>query len=326
MWDVIGHEWVIRIWQRGLAEGRLAHAYLLVGPPQIGKRTLALALAQALNCTGPEPPCGQCSSCQKIGRGVHPDVRVVIPERDVLRIDQIRSLQREASLAPYEGRYRVYILRTVEKATPEAANCLLKTLEEPPPRVVLVLTAVTQAALLPTLISRCQIMLLRPLSLKETEEALVNRWQVPLERAALLARLSGGRLGWAVTATKDDSPLKRRAMRLAELHELLQQKRVPRLGYVERLTKTCSQEMLLETLDWWAGWWRDVLLIRAGCPAQIANVDYRSVLEEHARRYELTTAHKAVADTLMVADWLTRNVNARLALEVLMLRFPRPVS
>jgi len=158
VWQVVGHEWAVELLKRSLTNGRVAHAYLLTGPPQIGKTTLALNFAQALNCQNPEGPCGECLSCRKIAHGTHPDVRVIEGQGGTIKIDQIRALQRQAALSCTEGRWKVFILRQMERATTEAANCLLKTLEEPPAHVILVLTASEADALPPTIVSRCQVL------------------------------------------------------------------------------------------------------------------------------------------------------------------------
>ncbi|MEJ2207437.1 MAG: DNA polymerase III subunit delta', partial [Anaerolineae bacterium] len=110
-WEIVGHEWAVTLLRQRLVAGKVAHAYLFAGPPQVGKTRLARILAQALNCQQPDPPCGQCASCRKIEAGTHPDVRLVIGQGagDSIKIDQIRELQREAVLYPYQGRYRVLI-------------------------------------------------------------------------------------------------------------------------------------------------------------------------------------------------------------------------
>ena len=132
MWSIVGHDWVIKMWQHGIAQSRVAHAYLLTGPPQIGKTMLAQSFAQALNCTSDDRPCGQCLSCCKIASGNHPDVRIIESSGNSIKIDQIRQLQSGVSLSAHESPWKVYILRNMDQATIEAANCLLKTLEEPP--------------------------------------------------------------------------------------------------------------------------------------------------------------------------------------------------
>ena len=163
-WQIIGHDWAVDLLRRSLEAGRMAHAYLMSGPSQVGKTTLALALAKALNCTYADPPCGHCPSCLQIEHGTHPDVQLIVGDgaRESIKIEQIRVLQREAVLSPYEGGYRVFVLRRIDRASVEAANSLLKTLEEPPPHVVLVLTALDPEALPATIVSRCQRLDLRP--------------------------------------------------------------------------------------------------------------------------------------------------------------------
>ena len=207
-WEMVGHEWAVTLLRRGLASGRVSHAYLFCGLPQVGKTRLALKLAQAPNCTQPDPPCGQCDSCKKIWEGTHTDVRLVAGEGagGSIKIGQIRDLQREAVLRPYEGRRRVFVLERIDLASIEAANSLLKTLEEPPGHVVLALTAVHAEALPATVVSRCQRLDLRPVAQATLEAALAGRG-VPPEKARLLARLSGGRVGWALEASRDEALL-----------------------------------------------------------------------------------------------------------------------
>ncbi len=320
MWQVIGHEWAVGLLRRGLTNGRVAHAYLMAGPPQIGKRTLALNFAQALNCLGQEVPCGECLSCRKIAHGNHPDVRLIEATGASIKIDQIRAMQRAVSLSVHEGRWKVFILLGMERATTEAANCLLKTLEEPPSRVILVLTATATEALLPTIVSRCQVLQLRPLPIEMVQEALERRWGVEAERAELLARLSGGRLGWAVMASADEAVLRQRESRLEELRGLLRQGRVERLNYASRLSR--APEAMREALNLWLSWWRDLLLIKGGCSAQIANIDHQDILHAQAREYTLPQVKGFLRDLQAAVQQLEDNVNPRLALEVLMLHLP----
>ena len=139
MWRTAGHDKAIKSLERALAEDRLAHSYLVTGRKRVGKTTLALDLARALNCLSDARPCGECGQCGRISSGLHPDVRLIGLEtarsgrlRTLISIDQVREVQRDASLLPYEGRSRVFIFESAEKLSEEAANSLLKTLEEPP--------------------------------------------------------------------------------------------------------------------------------------------------------------------------------------------------
>ena len=202
-WNMLGHEWAVTLLSGHLAKDRLRQAYLFTGPRGIGRRTLALRFAQAINCPNRTPngePCQNCRTCSQIERLSHPDVTIINPEEPgaQIKVDQIRELQRAIALAPYQAAYRVAIIPSFENTTTAGMNALLKTLEEPPSQVVLVLTAESGEALLPTIVSRCERLLLRPLSLAAVESGLIHRWQIVAETAGLLAHISGGRPGIAM--------------------------------------------------------------------------------------------------------------------------------
>jgi len=258
-----------------------------------------------------------------IAAGKHPDLHLVAPEGNILRIDQIRALQHDLALSPVEGCYRVAIIEGMEKATAEASNALLKSLEEPPPSVVLILIAPEPEALLPTIVSRCQLIALRPLPVQVVRDALVDRWHVQPEHADYLAHLSGGRLGWAVMAAQDESVLMRRSQWLDDLLRLIGQGRVERLAYAEEMAH--DPLAARETCRLWQTWWRDVMLLAGGSHARLLNSDRLEVLRDHANRFGLEQARGAAAGLAQTLWQLDHNVNARLALEVLILDLPRLV-
>ncbi len=321
---VVGHEWAVDLLLNGLSMGRVSHATLIVGPPNIGKTTIARVFAQALNCTGNQPvPCGECLSCRKVISGNHPDVRILDTPDQTLKIGEVRDLQRELALSPHEGHWRVAVLSDFERATVEAANALLKTLEEPPAQVVLVLTATEADTLLPTIVSRCQVLSLRPLSRSLAKEALISQWDVDAAHAELLAHLSGGRLGWAVRALEDDSLLERRSEVLDNLDSLMSKGRVERLAYVASLSR--DPALVREVLALWLGWWRDVLLLTSGSHVAVTNVDRVAMLHQQAGQVTLGQAQRMVAQLRSTIKNLDQNVNLRLVLEVLLLSLPSSV-
>jgi DNA polymerase-3 subunit delta' len=166
-WNLLGHEWAVQLLSGQLERNSLRHAYLITGPAGVGRRTLALSLAQAVNCPTPLAPgfpCQTCRTCSQIARQQHPDLAIIQAEEvgGTLKVDQVRELQRSLNLAPYQARYRVALLLRFEEAHPSAANALLKTLEEPASQVILILTASSPDALLPTVVSRCEVFRLRP--------------------------------------------------------------------------------------------------------------------------------------------------------------------
>jgi DNA polymerase-3 subunit delta' len=319
-YPVLGHDWAVTSLLRSLETGHAAHAYLITGLEHIGKSTLARFMVQALNCTGQPVPCGQCRACKLIASGKHPDLHLVAPEGNTLKIDQVRALQHDLALAPMEGRFRVAILEGMEKATAEASNALLKTLEEPPPSVVLILIAPEAEALLPTIVSRCRPVALRPLSVEVVRNALVERWGVERGRAETLAHLSGGRLGWAVLAAQDEAVLARRMQLLDALIELTGQGRVERFAYAEGMA--ADAVIACETLRLWQTWWRDVMLLASGSGATLTNSDRLDALRDHADKFGVEQAKEAAAGIARTLWQLAHNANARLALEVLMLDLP----
>jgi DNA polymerase-3 subunit delta' len=319
-WPVIGHEWAVDQLDRTLRHGRMRHAYLFTGPAQIGKTTLARALAAALNCTGDQPPCGQCRACTLIAKDAHPDVIIVESDGGTLKIDQIRALQQMLALRPYEARYRVAILRRFHEARPTAQDALLKTLEEPSANTVLILTANSADSLLPTITSRCQPLHLRPLPIETVRAALEQDWNAPPDTAQMLAQISGGRIGWAIRALQNPDDLEQRNATLDLLETILSGNRRTRFALIDQLS--FDKPALLDLLDVWQGYWRDTLLIASGSRAPVTNYDHLDAITQLAQQVGTETAQHALDATRRTISYLGKNSNTRLALEVLTLDYP----
>ncbi len=324
-WPIYGHDWAVEHLRKSIANARIRHAYLIVGSESIGKDTLARALAMTLNCTHEDEnarPCGQCSSCKRIASGNHPDI--IYSELDsgtgALKIEEIRSVTSKIALKPYEARYRIAILRDFDHARPQAQDALLKTLEEPPPQALLILLAPSTESLLPTITSRSQVIHLRPLPTEVIHNVLINDKNVPEDQADLLARLSGGRMGWVMKALAEPSMLDQRTEALNLLESLIPMNRAKRFEVAESLSK--DKLALYPLLELWQSYWRDVLLLCQGAGENPANVDRLESLQQIANQTSPDEALTAIQATRTLLSNLSTNLNLRLAIEVMFLDYP----
>ena len=333
MWRTIGQSKNLALLQSSLQAGNLAHAYLFAGPPHVGKTTLALDLAQTLNCLEVDPPCGECQSCRKIIDGKHADAEIIglnlnssknpteNKSQVEISIEEIRGLQRRASLPPYEGKHKVFIIDGAEYLSSEAANCLLKTLEEPSPGIILILLTSEEKRLLPTVVSRCQRLELKPIPSQEVEKILTDSGDMDSHRANLLARLSQGCLGWALTVSTNNSYLEKRAQKLSELYPLLKADYDKRFTYADQLGN--DRKTIEEVIKFWLTWWHDVMLVKCDCKHAVINIDSISPLEEWALELNLLEIKRFIDRLQESLNQIAKNANPRLVFEVLILDMPR---
>jgi DNA polymerase III subunit delta' len=195
--DIAGHDRPVSILMRTLTNGTLAHAYLFSGAEGIGKKMTALALAAAVNCAhrGPDGGCGECPSCRKVASGGHPDVHLLTPDGEEIKIDQVRQMQADLSLRPFEGTKKTLIVDFAERMNAASSNAFLKTLEEPPGDTLIILVTAMPQSLLPTIRSRCQEMRFQPLPRHTLARALARKRGISDGDAWFLAALAQGSMG-----------------------------------------------------------------------------------------------------------------------------------
>lgn len=324
-WDLIGHEWAVQLLKGHLKRGTPRHAYLFTGSQGIGRRTLALRYAQAFNAEqdrndGDFDPKSRTS--QQIAQMRHPDLSLVERQKgdNVIKIDAIRQLQHSLSLSPYAARYRVALLLDFEMANDNAANALLKTLEEPPARVVLLLTAENTEALLPTITSRCEVIRLRPVPLDQLASHLQQQYKLSPDHAQLLAHVSGGRPGHAIQLQQQPELLSQRNTWLDEHRQLLSSNRIARFDYAKKMIKDKGE--FIQMLHVWLSFWRDVLLQTSQSGAPLANINRREEIDQLANNIETEVACSVLKNIENTLQTMQTNANLRLVAENLLLEIP----
>lgn len=328
MSNMIGHQQAWARVTRAVAAGQISHAYLFTGPEFIGKTTLALELTKLLLCERPDvaadAPCGVCAACRKVAHGNHPDLMLVAPEegKRLLGVEIAREfVVRLANLAPSAGSWRVFILPDVERMTPQTVNALLKTLEEPPASVVLLLTSAEPENLLPTLLSRCQVIPLQPLTPHEIAVALEESWHASPAEARELAALANGRLGWAVRALEKPELREERAHHIEQIVTLAAAPRDVRLKAAAGFSS--DGDTARRVLDVWTLWWRDVTLAACGASHLTSTGTARREAERQGQALGCPRAEAFLRKLIEAQAALDANANPRLTLEVLMLDLPR---
>jgi len=198
--NIKGHKFQKEYLQKVVSSGKIAHAYLFVGKEGIGKKLCALEFAKLLNCSSSDQngSCDKCRSCTLIERGTHPDFLKIVPEGETLKIDQIREFNKWIHYKPLEGKYRVGVIEDITFMTEEAANCILKTLEEPPPKSVIILTSPGIRNFPYTLVSRCSILHFAPLPTKTIESFLIEKQNIPPKKALFVAQKAQGSINKAL--------------------------------------------------------------------------------------------------------------------------------
>jgi DNA polymerase-3 subunit delta' len=338
IWPIWGHDTAVDVLSQAIARGRVRHAYAITGPEGVGKSTLATAFAQALCCEESQRPgtaCGACRSCRKIARGVHPDVQTYSLETQAetaekagrqntsLTIDTVRALSAATALRPMEGRWRIVIVEDAETLQEIAQEALLKTLEEPPSYMVLLLLTNDPDVLLPTIQSRCQRIDLRPVSRAVISDGLVGVG-VSVADAEQIAGLAAGRPGWARQAATDKKVIQQRLDAVEQAVSWIGGSGYERLVTAVRLgdSFTKRREATYEALDTVLGVWRDILLVRAEAPQFLNHQGHGERLRELAREWGLAEVHRAVCSVQTCIGDLEMNVRPRLAMEAMVLQWP----
>lgn len=319
--DIIGHEQIIEHFQNAITNDKVSHAYILNGPDLSGKRMLAEAFATALQCeAGGSEPCGKCRSCKQAASHNHPDIIYLQHEKPAtISVDDIRKqVNDDVSIKPYYGPYKVYIIDDAEKMSQSAQNALLKTIEEPPPYAVILLLTDNADTFLPTILSRCITLNLKPVADTKIREYLMGTCQVPDYEADICVAFAQGNVGKAIQLARNENfnELKNTALRL-----LKRIKDVEIYDMMDVVKKIGEYKLQInDFFDLLGVWYRDVLLYKA-----TADVDSLVFKDEiYAIKNQASQSSYSGIEAILTAlekakARLTANVNFDLVIELLLL-------
>lgn len=319
--DILGHEQIKEHFQKAIENRKVSHAYILTGEAGMGRKSLANAFALTLLCEkGKSEPCMECHACKQVLSGNHPDLIYVTHEKPAsIGVDDIREqINDTVMVRPYSSYFKVYIVDEAEKMTQQAQNALLKTIEEPPSYAIILLLTTNQEAFLPTILSRCVQLKLKPLKDFVVKSYLVGSMGVPESEAEIYAAFARGNLGKALTiASSDDF----KEMYKEMLHLLKHIRDMDISEMIEYIQKLKDDHLdIYECLDFIQMWYRDVLLYKVTKDINllIFKDEYRTVNEiSKMSGYDgLERILKSIDKTRVRLD---ANVNMELALELMLL-------
>jgi DNA polymerase III subunit delta' len=324
--SILGQEKPIRLLTTLLQNGTIPHALLFIGIEGVGKQTAAMALAMACNCMAIKPkhnPCGSCKSCRKIESDNHPDIILLKPSGPFIRIGQIRDLCGTLAMKPYEARLRVVIISDAQAMNPSAGNALLKVLEEPPDRTILILTALQTSDLLPTIVSRCQHIRFNPVSQKNLESLLIQRHGANPDEAKIIAIMANGSVSKAVSMINSINRvnwINRRIWLINEVESLPVSSMGTRMALAEKLSK--RKEILAESLEVIKFWFRDLVVCKYH-PEKIINRDLNDKIRRASKKMNVISLISKIDDIESAQKNIQANTNLRLTLEVLIMRLAK---
>ena len=324
---IIGQEKAIGFLKKAIARGKIPHAFLFTGIQGVGKTTTAIAFTQAINCLEPTEGegCGKCLMCRRMISGNFPDLLIIEPDGQNIKIDQIRELNRSLNYRPVAGNYRVTIIKQAEAMNEESANSFLKTLEEPPLGNILILETVEPRDLLSTIVSRCQKIPFLPISFHLIKEWLKTEMNMDDEKTLLISRLSEGSLGRAINISEGTFLAERQdyISKIMQLSAITQEQAMgTALEYAGKFKRrdkesdgSVSKDMA-ELMGLWKTWYRDLILMKVNGPAELLiNSDFSRKLKGMSARLNIDN----LIESFLILDQaqrdLDRNLNTGLIME-----------
>lgn len=284
--SIVGHEQIIEHLQSAIKMGKVSHAYIINGEKGMGKKTIAYTFAKTLQCgEHATNSCNTCKSCLQVESGNHPDVITVTHEKISIGVDDIRvQVNGDIAIKPYSGPYKIYIIDDADKMTEQAQNALLKTIEEPPAYAIIILLTTNSSKLLPTILSRCVMLNLKPVSSDAIKEYLMKEYNVPDYMANMSATFSQGILGRAIRYASSEEFIHSKE----EVLHLLKYIDDMELYEIMEAIKSLSTHKLEinDYLDLMILWYRDILMFKVTKNANLLlfKEEYKFIAEQASKK------------------------------------------
>jgi len=335
--DIKGHRRIIVLLQRAIIAGRIFHSYLFVGPESIGKKTVALNFAGILNCSNPRyyeeelvDACGKCKSCKKMKTGNHPSLSLIEPEESSIKIEQMKKIQETIYFKPVMGQWHIIIIDRAEAMTTEAANCILKLLEEPPPYVIFAIISSNEFLLPSTVVSRCQLFRFNLLSPGILRDLLQNKWNMTEDKALLYSSIANGRIDRAIELSKKKDMEEFRG----DIIDLISGTKGEYIWKInleknkisilklniyktsEKVTFSFPSDRINMFFDFILLWYRDLIVFKMlKARDKLINIDKLRIIQNEIDDLSLDRLYYLFEGVTKMKDNIRKNVNTRLVLE-----------
>lgn len=318
--SITGHERIIEYFRQAIKGQKISHSYILTGDEGVGKMTVAKAFARALLCeSGSEDSCGECHACVRFDTGNHPDVIYVTHEKAGIGVDDVRSqLVNDIQIKPYDGGYKIYIIDEAQLMTPAAQNAILKTIEEPPAYAVIMLLTTNEEAFLPTILSRCITLKLKPLDDKLVKKYLMINHGISEYDADICASFARGCIGRALELADSEDFMEMRKKVLHVLKYINDMDITELLSFITELKDLGTD--VLTALEFMEIWYRDVLLFKATKDTSMFIFkDEYNYITDAANKSSFMGLQNIIDAIEKARTRLNANVNLELAMELMFL-------
>lgn len=335
-WPVVGHDKISKFLQKSLEQNKLAHAYLFSGQEHLGKTLITENFIASILCAdyhktnkldAKSVPCGECVFCAQLKKSIHPDVYFLEREEDKknIGVDQVRKMKEFLCLTTFLNSYKIAIIKCAEELSESAQNALLKILEEPTPKTILILQVPDYNLLLPTIASRCQLLRFYSVADEEIYHYLVNLGE-KREQAKILTALAHGQIGLAINYQKNPEIFSEYLEKMKDLLAVFDLKLVDKMDVVNSLLPASKNNLepralLRDYLDKWQIIIRDILFVKNHLNDLVINMHFKDELEKLSIKFSNEHLVKLSAEINQFKKYLNYNINTRLAAENLIINF-----